>query len=166
MTMELKEQKKTSRLAIMIQTDKNKEQVYNACKEKVLNGKDIAELLGFTLNQAQAYLDQLEKDKHVTKYKFYNKARRRWFLQYKSTDLVYKARTEEQLAEHLAKVYKKRSTLHFGEGKYDQLISNNPNLRKVKLFEEKSQEYFKQKLKKMNKGSIGSSFSTFDNYAD
>ena len=164
--MGLVETRKASRLAIMMQTDKNKEVVYNACKERQLSGKDVKELFGFSFHQAKAYLQTLEEEKHLTKVKFYSKVNKCWVAQYKATDLVYTPRTEQQVMDYLVKVYGGRSTLQFGEGKYDDLISKNPNLRKVKLFEEKDNEYFRQPLKKSGKTHIGSTFSVYENFAD
>lgn len=164
--MGLVETRKASRLAIMMQTDKNKEMVYNACKEKAMSGKDVKELFGFSFHQAKAYLQTLEEDGHVIKHKFYSKPNHCWIAQYKSTELVYKPRTEEQVMEYLVKVYGGRSTLQFGEGKYDELIANNPNLRKVSLFEDKDHDYFRQPIKKSGKTGIGSSFSLYDNFSD
>lgn len=164
--MGLVETRKASRKEIMMQTDKNKEMVYNACKDKSLSGKDIKELFNFSFHQAKAYLETLVEEKHISKVKFYSKPNRCWIAQYRSTDLVYKPRTEQQVMDHLVKVYGGRSTLQFGEGKYDELIANNPNLRKVKLFEEKDNDYFKQPLKKSGKTHIGSTFSVYDNFAE
>ena len=154
------------RKEIMMQTDRNKELVYKTCKDKSLSAKDLAALLGFTFHQTAAYLNILEENNHLEKIKFYSKPKRCWIAQYKSTDLVYKPRTENQVIEQLEKSYGGRSALQFGEGKFDELIANNPNLRKIKLFEEKDNDYFRQPLKKSGKTTIGSTFSVYENFSD
>ena len=160
--MGLVEQRKSKRRDIMMQVDLNKEIIYNACKEKALTGQDIVQMFGFTFHQAKSYLEQLLEDNHLEKNKIYHKKRRCWLALYKSTNLVYKPRTAAQVEEYLIKVYGGRTTQSFGEGKFDDLIANNPNLRKVKLFDEKDHDYFKQPMKKTGKTSIGSTWSLYD----
>lgn len=156
--------KKSRRRELMLEVELYKEKIYLACKDKALTTLEVKEMFKITFHQTKNYLASLEENKHLDKIKFYSKPKKCWVVQYKSTDYEFKPKTELQIEEHLQKIYGGRTLAAFGEGKHDNLIANNPNLRKVKLFDEKDHDYFRQPLRKTGKTAIGSSFSLYDSF--
>ena len=156
--------KKSARRELMLQVELCKEKIYLSCKQKAMTTLDVINEFSFTRHQAKNYLQSLEDLKHLEKIKFYSKPKKCWVVQYKSTDLEFKPKTEAQIEDHLQKIYGGRTLSAFGEGTHDQLIASNPNLRKVKLFDEKDHDYFRQPLRKTGKTAIGSSFSIYDSF--
>ena len=147
---------------LMLQVDKNREMIYLACKEKAYNAMELKEKFGFTFHQTKNYLQALEESKHLEKIKFYSKPKKCWIAQYKATELVFKPKTEQQVIDYLERTYGIRTRGTFGEGKFDNLIANNPNLRKVKLFDTKDHSYFLNgQTGKVNRG-IASTWSLYE----
>lgn len=157
----MRNSKGVNRKAKLQQVDKNRLAVYDLCKNKALTYVEIQEALGFSFYQTKSYVNQLAENKHLDKTKIYNTKQKTHIVKFTSSPYEYVPRTDEQLDRFIATQYGS-SNHKVGDGKFDELIASNPNLRKVKLFDTKDNSYFLSGQKtKVNRG-IGSSWSLYD----
>ena len=153
--------KPTARRDKMLKTDQNRLYVFNLCKEKPQTYKEIQEITGFTMFQTKLYMSELTEKKHLEKSRHYNQKSKAFFIKFKATDLEFKPKTLEQVEKIVAELTG-QSPIKFGKGIYDEMIANNPNLRKVNLFDTKDNSYFLHGQKnKVNRG-IGSTWSLYE----
>lgn len=153
--------KPTARRNKMLQTDQNRLKVYNLCNEKPYTYKEMEAITGFTFYQTKLYMNTMNEQGYLEKTKHYNSQTKAFFSKFKATEKQFKPKTIEQVEKIIAELHGS-SPEKFGKGKYDDLIANNPNLRKVKLFDEKGHDYFLNgQTGKVNRG-IGSTWSLYD----
>ena len=153
--------KPTARRDKMLQTDQNRLKVYTLCNEKMYTYKEMEEATGFTFYQTKLYMNEMSEQGYLEKTKHYNTKTKAFFIKFKATEKQFKPKTIEQVEKIISDMLG-CSPEKFGKGKYDELIANNPNLRKVQLFDEKGHDYFLHGQKnKVNRG-IGSTWSLYD----
>jgi len=153
--------KATARRDKMMQTDQNRLLIYTLCKQKDYTYKEMEEKTGFSFFQTKLYMNELTDKRHLNKVKLYNRQTKTFYLKFSASNLEFKPKTIEQV-EKIVNDLSRSSNDRLGKGMYDDLIANNPNLRKVKLFDEKDHAYFMHGQKdKINRG-IGSSWSLYE----
>lgn len=148
-------------------TENNKKKIYELSKGKLINAKELSELMGISYSRASVLCSYLVASEHleyvdmVVPQASGNKRRCRYF---KATAKEY-IPTEYITEETKRKYEAKRPTQYYGNGK----VFNpwEPKLpegmeRTVRLFNDKDHDYFRQPLKKAKRVSIGSTFSLYD----
>lgn len=154
--------KPTARRDKMMQTDQNRLKIYNLCKEKGYTFKEMQAATGFTFYQAKMYMNEMQEQGNLEKTRHYNKVTKSFYIKFTATKKEFVPKTQAQV-EKIVSELAGGSPEKFGKGIYDDLIANNPNLRKVKLFDEKDHSYFLHGQKnKVNRG-IASTWSLYEN---
>lgn len=155
-----------SRAKQIYQSDQKKQLIYDTLNiHKKLTSAELVKVTGLdkfhSINTAKRMID----DEVLAETKIFCDDTKRWVLKFTLTGKEFKAKTYEEslefLKESIANNNKKMT-----KGKFDDLIANNPNLRKfhgkTSLLDTKDKDYFKSGLKtKVNRG-ISSTWGMFD----
>ncbi len=159
----MQEQSKASPKYKLMVIDNRREQIYNACIGTKLSIKEISKVTDIKISRAKVYVTQLVKDNHLEKFKTKSPDSNQIMFIFKSTENVYKPRSEEEITEHLKE--KRKVEQKPKKWLYDDLIANNPNLRKIKLFDSKPTKDFSLsgQKDKINR-SVSSAWGMYDSF--
>lgn len=117
-----------SRKEKFMEVDTNRENLYNICKNNSLTLRELSAIMNLGMFKVKAYAAELVKNKHLEKYNVGTSANNKPIVKFKSTEIVYKARTSEELDKQFQSSKDKGKEVK--RGMYDDLIEANPNLRK------------------------------------
>jgi hypothetical protein len=152
-----------SRKDKFMEVDANRENLYNLCKENALTQREMSELMQLSLYKIKAYVGELVKNKHLEKVLEGASENNKTVVRFKSTEIAYKARTQEEIEDYLEA--RKSTPQDVKKGIYDDLIASNPNLRKICLFDTKPTKdfSFSGQKGKVNR-SVSSAWGMFNSF--
>lgn len=145
-----------------MEVDTNRENLYKLCKDNALTQREMSEKMQLSLFKIKAYVGELVKNKHLEKFWAGTAENNKSIVRFKSTEIVYKARTQEQINEYLES--RKNTSEEVKKGIYDDLIASNPNLRKICLFDTKPTSDFLSGQKGKVNRSVSSSWGMFNSF--
>jgi len=137
----------------------NRVAVYNSVVDKTLSKEEICIASGIKSPETiRGICDILLLNEHIKSIKVYNKKIKRWIVKYTAVKHnPVRAKSYEQIFEEYEKIKSERFNVK-AKGKWDDLISKNPNLRVIKGFNKEMQQGWKKKKNKSFFTGIASSF--------
>jgi hypothetical protein len=150
------------RIKQLYDSDQKKLKIYNAIKKNGLI--TLAELCvksGLDIATCRRISGDMDQQGYLKKGKKYSSGNKKAIIAYDLGKNKFKAKDIDECIEYFKIVIRSRE-VEEKNGKYDEIIKSNPNLKKYCLFDTKSNDYFKTGYKaKVNRG-IGSTWSMFD----
>ena len=110
----------------LLQVDANRENLYKLCINNGLTQKEMSETMQLSLYKIKAYVGELLKLGHLEKYEVGTTANNYPIIKFKSTESVYKPRTEEELNQYFNK--RKEEVNQPKKYLYDDVTA--PNIRR------------------------------------
>ena len=152
--------KTTPRFDILRNVNNSKHLICTECKEPKTM-LEICNMFEGKHSKVKMWMHHLVKENYLVLTKQYNQPTKRWINSYSLTDKEFKLKTDDEIWDDVRNIRTKAREFKI-EGKYDQMIADNPNLRTVKLFDTKDNSYFLNGQTGKTKGGIGSTFSMYD----
>jgi len=150
------------RIKQLYDSDKKKQKIYDAIKKNgMMRIVEISEKSGVDVVTCRRVSMNMEEEGYLRRTKKFSPENKKSIMAYDLGKKQFEAKTIEQCIEFFKVVIRRREN-DLKNGKYDDIIKSNPNLKRYCLFETKGSEYFKTGYKaKVNRG-IGSTWSMFD----
>lgn len=151
-----------SRKDKLMNVDLNRENLYNLCINNPLTLKEIKDTMQLSMYKIKAYVGELVKNNHLEKCETGSTENNHIVVKFKSTESVFKARSIEELDQYFIK--QKETVRQLKKYPYDDLIANNPNLRKISLFDTKpTSDFLSAQVSKVNR-QVSSAWSMYDSF--